>query len=46
LLNITVILAVIAAIILLIEFWIWLLVMALVGMVIFVIQGNLRELWR
>jgi hypothetical protein len=46
LLHITVGLAVIAAAILLIEYWIWFLAMALVGMVIFVIQENLRELRR
>jgi hypothetical protein len=46
LLNITVILAVIAAIILLVEFWILVLVAGLVGVVIFVIRGNLRELRR
>jgi hypothetical protein len=45
LLNITIILAVIAAIILLAEFWLQLLILVLIGVAIFVIRGNLRELW-
>lgn len=44
LLNLTVILAVIAAIILLVEFWLWLLIAGLLGAVVFILIGNLREL--
>jgi hypothetical protein len=46
LLNIIIILAVIAAVILLIEFWVWVLVLGLVGIAIFIIRGNLQELRR
>ena len=46
LLNIIIVLAVIAAFILVIEFWIWILVLALIGVVIFMIRGNLIELKR
>ncbi len=46
LLNLTVILAVIAAIILLVEFWVWFLIAGLLGAVVFVVIGNLRELRR
>jgi hypothetical protein len=37
---------VIAAIILLVEFWVWFLVAGLLGAVVFVVIGNLRELRR
>jgi len=46
LLIVVVNLAVIAAIILLVEFWTWFLVLALEGVVIFMIRGNLQELRR
>ena len=46
LLTIIIILAVIAAIILVVEFWEWILVLLLVGVVIFIIRGNLQELRR
>jgi hypothetical protein len=44
LLTIIIILAIIAAIILLIEFWEWFLGLLLIGVVIFIIRGNLQEL--
>lgn len=44
LLTIIIILAVIAAIILLVEFWEWFLGLLLIGVVIFIIRGNLQEL--
>ena len=44
LLTIIIILAVIAAIILLVEFWDWFLGLLLIGVVIFIIRGNLLEL--
>ena len=44
LLNIIIILAVIAALILLYEFWVWVLILGLVAAVIFIIRGNLQEL--
>jgi hypothetical protein len=46
LLTIIIILALIAAIILLIEFWDWFLGLLLIGLVIFIIRGNLLELRR
>jgi hypothetical protein len=46
LLTIVVILAIIAAIILLVEFWGWFLGLMLIGLVIFIILGNLQELRR
>jgi hypothetical protein len=45
-LNIIIVLAVIAGIILLIEFWDWILILALIGMVVFLIRGNLQEIRR
>ena len=44
LLNITIILAVISAIILLVEFWTLVLILGLIGVAILVIRGNLQEL--
>ncbi len=44
LLSITIFLAVIGAIILIVEFWFWALILVLVGIVIFMICGNLLEL--
>ena len=44
LLNIIIILAVIAALILLYEFWVWVLILGLIAAVIFIIRGNLQEL--
>jgi hypothetical protein len=46
LLNVIIILAVVALVILLIEFWEWVLALALVGVAIFMIRGNLQELRR
>jgi hypothetical protein len=46
LLTIVIILAIIAAIILLVEFWKWFLALMLIGLVIFIILGNLQELHR
>jgi hypothetical protein len=46
LLTIVIILAIIAAIILLVEFWGWFLGLMLIGLVIFIILGNLQELRR
>jgi hypothetical protein len=46
LLTIIIILAVISAIILLVEFWEWFLGLLLIGVVIFIIRGNLQELRR
>jgi len=46
LLTIIIILAVIAVVILFIEFWEWFLGLLLIGVVIFIIRGNLQELRR
>ncbi len=46
LLTIIIILAIITAIILVIEFWDWMLALGLIGVVIFIIRGNLQELRR
>jgi hypothetical protein len=46
LLTIIIFLAVIAALILLVEFWEWILALSLIGVVIFIIRGNLQELRR
>ena len=46
LLNIIIILACISAIILLIEFWQLFLGLLLIGLVIFIIRGNLQEIYR
>jgi hypothetical protein len=46
LLSVVIILATIAAIILLVEFWFWVIVFGLILIAIFMIRGNLRELWQ
>jgi len=46
LLTIIIILAIIAVVILFIEFWEWFLGLLLIGVVIFIIRGNLQELRR
>lgn len=46
LVNIVIILALIAAGILIYEFWLWMLILGLVGIVLFIIYGNLLELRR
>ncbi|MDX1438103.1 MAG: hypothetical protein R3335_14930, partial [Anaerolineales bacterium] len=45
-LNIIIVLAVIAALILVYEFWIWILALGLAGVALFMIWGNLQELRR